>query len=407
VNGVIGAGIFLLPGRIAHAAGPWAWAVYVSCAALCFLIALSFADMGSRFGSTGGAYLYALEAFGPFVGFLVGWIVWLSAILGWASVAVGLADTMPSIGLAWLAGRWARVGFVALLVGALAALNARGARMGAMANNLFSIAKMLPLALFVGLGLAHAVASPFAVEAHWRGKEDVFSAMLWALFLYSGFEEIAVPAGETRDARKAVPRALFLVLGFATAVYVIVHLVAQAVYPGLGGSDRAPLADAAGAFLGTAGLLLVGVGSVVSLLGTNASIAFTGPRSLYALSRDGFMPALFEQLDRRWQTPLNAIAATAVLVVLLPLVDWLHLQAFSLDTLVQMSALASLLQYIATCAGVIALRRREGRGRLEVPAVALTLCLALFALSAPPDRTMTLIGVALGLPLYLARRRPT
>lgn len=408
MNGVVGAGIFLLPGRIANLAGGWSWAVYVGCASLCFLVALCFAEMGSRYGSTGGAYRYARGAFGPFWGFLVGWIVWLSAVLGWASVSVGLADLLTGLGVSAISGPFGRATFVAVLAGSLAALNARGARVGALTNTMFSVLKLVPLALFVVIGAAHANASPFSLPAACSGPGDLQSLLLWSLFLYSGFEEVTVPAGETVDPQHTVPRALFVVLGSATVVYILVQLVAQAVFPALGASERAPLADAAQALLGSRGLALIGVGSVVSLLGTNASIAFTGPRSLYALAEDGFVPARLAQLDARFHAPRTAIALTAGLVIALPLIDTLHLQSFTLGRLLKMSALASLLQYIATCAATIAMRRLSDApparfrapGGAMLPWAALALVVGLFCMADLQDKLATLVGVALGLPLW-------
>jgi len=240
----------------------------------------------------------------------------------------------------------------------------------------------------------------------------VTSALLWTLFLYSGFEEVPVPAGEVRDAREAVPRALFLVLGTATAVYIMVHLVAQGVYSQLSSSMGAPLADAAHAFMGTPGATLIAVGGVISLLGVNASIAFTGPRSMYALARDGSLPRLFARIHPRFHTPHPAIVATALLVILLPLLDSLSIPNLKLENLVRMSALASLMQYIPTTLSVILMRLRKAEpqpgfvipGGVLVPILAFVLCLILLGLSDPIERNATLLGVALGVPVYLLGR---
>lgn len=412
VNGVVGAGIFLLPGRIAAIAGGAAWAVYVACATICFLIALCYAELGSRYGSTGGAYVYARHAFGPFIGFMVGWIVWLSAVLGWASVAVGLASTLQRIGLDLFASAGPRAAFVAALVGVLTVINLRGARAGARANNFFSVIKLLPLAIFVGRGLACAQTSPFGRVPDSSGWERVPEVMLWGLYLYSGFEEVTVPAGETQDPQRTVPRALLVVLASSTLVYLLVHLVAQSVDPFLADAREAPLAHAAGACMGAGGLLLIGIGSVASLLGTNASIAFTGPRSLYALAADGHLSPRLAEISPKAHAPVVAIVVTGALVVALPLVDLVGIERLSLDNLVQMSALATLLQYISTCSAAIVLRRKDDEtapafrvpGGIVVPLLALSLAVSLFLVSSPHDRTLTMVGVILGLPVWWTTR---
>lgn len=408
---MVGTGIFLLPGQIAGVAGGMAWLAYIACGLLCFLIALCFAEMGSRYERTGGAYIYALDAFGPFFGFLVGWTVWMSAIMGWASVAVGLVNGIKLDATADGAG-WIRLGLLVTMVGVLALLNIRGARLGAAANNLFSVAKLLPLGVFVLWGSMHTVQSPFAPPPHWTGPEDFTKLMLWSIFLFSGFEDMPVPAGETRDAQRAVPRALFIVLGTATVIYLAVHLVAQATFTGLATSTTTPLRDAAAVFMGAAGVTLIAGGAVIAQFGTTASIALTGPRSLYALARDRFIPQRFARVHPRWHTPVNAIVISAVLVVLMPLVDHLHMQAFSFDNLVALSALGSLLQYIATCAAVIVMRLRRDApapafriaGGLLIPILALAFCITLMVQAPPGDRNKTLIGLGVGACVYATRR---
>ena len=415
VNGVVGAGIFLLPGRIAHLAGGLSWAVYLGCASLCFLIGLCYAEMGSRYQGTGGAYLYARDAYGPFLGFLVGWIVWLSAVLGWTSLSVGFADALGRLVSPVFHEPWGRAVAVTGLVGGLSIVNLRGARVGAMANNLFSVLKLLPLALFVGLGAFHVEGSPFALEPHWRGFDDLHGVLLWGLFLYSGFEEVGVPAGETRDPQHTVPRAVLIVLGSATLVYMLVQLIAQAAFPGLGDADKAPLADAAQFFLGSAGLTLVGAGTLVSLLGTNTSIAFTGPRSLFALAADGYVSPRLAAIDGHRHAPSAAIIVTGLLVVMLPLVDMLGFEQVTLEHLVRLSALATLLQYISTCAAVLLMRARKEEtapafrapGGAALPLVALALAVLLVALAPRRDQLMTLMGVALGLPVWWMSRGAT
>lgn len=391
------------------------WAVYLGCASMCFLIALCYAEMGSRYGGTGGAYLYARGAFGPHAGFVVGWIVWLSAVLGWTSLSVGFADTLGRLVSPVFSEPWGRAAVIVTLVGGLTLINLRGARAGALANNFFSVLKLLPLAIFVVLGAFHPAASPFSAEPHWQGFGDLHDVLLWGLFLYSGFEEVCVPAGETHDPQRTIPRALFIVLGSATLVYVLVQTVALAAYPELGNADRAPLAEAAQFFLGTSGLLLVGAGSLISVLGTNTSIAFTGPRSLYALASDGFISRRLAVVNARHHTPAAAIVVTGVLVTTLPLVDLLGFERVTLENLVRMSALATLLQYISTCAAVLVLRAKNEEtapafrapGGIVVPLVALSLAVALVVLASPHDRRMTLVGVALGLPFWWLSRGAT
>ena len=106
INGVIGQGIFLLPGKAAGMMGPAAGLALLMGGVLCFLIALCFAEVSARFDATGGAYVYAREAFGDFVGFEVGWMTCCVGIISWAALSNGftlvLAHFIPAVAEGWV-----------------------------------------------------------------------------------------------------------------------------------------------------------------------------------------------------------------------------------------------------------------------------------------------------------------
>src|SRR5690606_21419801 len=152
INAVVGAGIFGLPSRVHALLGPWALLAYLACALLVLLVVLCFAEVGSRFERTGGPYLYAREAFGPVVGFQVGWLVWLTRVTAVAALCNPRLDC-----LAWFwppagAGGWRRAlatGVVLLIV----AVSIRGVRPAAIVANVCTVGKLVPLLLFAVAGL--------------------------------------------------------------------------------------------------------------------------------------------------------------------------------------------------------------------------------------------------------------
>src|SRR5262249_26027533 len=102
INGVIGAGIFGLPSKVSALIGPYSLIAFTACALVVGLIVLCFAEVSSRFSETGGPYLYAREAFGPIVGFEVGWLLWLARLMAFAANCNLLIDYLgyfhPGIG---------------------------------------------------------------------------------------------------------------------------------------------------------------------------------------------------------------------------------------------------------------------------------------------------------------------
>ncbi len=417
INSVIGAGIFLLPGQLYSLAGNAALWVFPLCGALCFAIALCFAEMGSMYATTGGAYLYAKDTFGPFAGFLIGWIMWLSSLIGWSSVASGfglyLSYFLPTD------NAWVSKPIVAFLIIGLGAINYFGVKPGAKTINFFTIGKLLSLLIFVGVGLffMQSASPPFPSPERGEYGKSLFTggglkefthgnfsvAVLMALYAYTGFEFVAVPAGEMRHPQRDIPRVLFWVLMIVTGLYLIIQIVATETFPGLATSDK-PLADAARYFMGTTGGVIISTGAILSIGGVNAGIALTSPRSLYVLSADGFLPGIFSKIHPTYHTPYMAIAVNTGLTLLLSLTGSFHY-------LIAASVMVSILQYIPTCLAVIILRRRPERergykipGGYSVPLLALAICGWLIFHVELAVIAATAIAIVVSLPFYFKRK---
>ena len=403
INGIVGAGIFLLPGRIAALAGPASIFLYLLCGMLCLAIALCFAEMGGMYQQTGGAYLYARDTFGPMIGFMVGWMIWLSAIIGWATMASGFLLYLRSFSPALSEG-WRGKIIVAALIISLSSLNVLGVKIGARIINFFTISKLIPICIFVTWGFSHVEVSllhPIFVF----DVKNIGSAAVIALFAYTGFEHLSVPAGEMRNPKRDIPKAFFLVIIGSTIIYILVQTIAIGTFPELAQSEK-PLADAAASFLGHRGGLLIAVGALLAIAGINSGIALTGPRNLYALSKDGFLPELFSRIHPQFHTPYIAIIVCASLTLILSLTG-------TFEYLVFASVLVSLLQYIPTCLAVIVLRRKKPEisrsykipGGYIIPCVAILTCFWLLCQVNMVVIVTTLAGMMLCLPFYFLRKR--
>ena len=152
VNTIIGASIFALPSKVFALTGAYSLLAFLVCALLMGFLVLCFAEVSSRFTETGGPYLYAREAFGPIAGFEVGWLMWLARVTAFAANCNLLIDYLgyfhPGIG----AGAPRAVAIIAIVF-ALTAVNVIGVRNAALFSDVFTIGKLIPLALFIGAGL--------------------------------------------------------------------------------------------------------------------------------------------------------------------------------------------------------------------------------------------------------------
>ena len=381
-NITVGAGIFVLPAHAAGQLGAAAPLAYVVCAVATALVALCFAEAGSRVPRSGGPYAYVETALGRYVGFLCGVLLWLGITLAMAAVATVFRDALSGLVPA-LAGAVPRAAVLVVLLAALALFNVRGAAHGSRLSGISVLAKLVPLVAFVALGLPHVHAANLTLSVV-PPLGQVGETGLLLMFAFFGMESALQVSGEVTNPSRTVPRAIGLALGGVALLYILVQLVAQGVL----GSDlarpesaQAPLAAAAERFAGPAGARLILIGMIVSTFGFMTAAMLSTPRTLFALAADGFLPPPLAIVHPRYRTPHVAIAVQAVVVCAIALTGTYVKLAVVADV-------AILLVYLACCVGAGRLRRlnagAEGKPFLMpaggvVPWVAAALIVGLLA----------------------------
>jgi amino acid transporter len=410
-NIMIGGGIFLLPAVAAAELGAAAPVAYLVCALAMGLVVLCFAEAGSRVSLTGGPYAYVEVAFGPFAGFLAGVLLWLVGSFATAAVASGLVGS--------LAGFWSPLGvpvprmlLLTALFAGLALVNVRGVREGARLVEVVTVAKLLPLVLFVADGAFFVHPAKLA----WSGVpavSDVGSAAIVLIFAFAGIESALVPSGEVRDPARTVPRALFIAMAAVTLLYIAIQLVAQGLLAGeMARHQDAPLAAAAQGFAGRPGALVLLVGATISMVGFVSGMTLATPRTLFALGRDGILPGRLAAIHPRFRTPHVAIAVQSAIACVLAITG-------SFAALAILANVSVLVLYLFCCAAVLELRRRDVRaggipfrvpGGWLVPVLAIAVLLWL--LRSATMRELGIVAGALGVAALLfvltapARRVP-
>ena len=354
-NIVIGGGIFVLPAVAAGTLGAAAPMAYVVTAALVGLVVLCFAEAGSRVATTGGPYAYVEVAFGPFAGLLIGVLLYVLNVFASAAVASALAGALGAI---WpsLGGAAPRAAIIVVSFAALAALNVRGIRQGTRLVEAVTVAKLLPLALLLVAGAL----APWAEPQPLVGRVEpaaLARAVVFLIFAFAGTESALIPGAEMRDPARTVPRALGLSMVLITALYVALQVVAQGVLgtAALAAARDAPLAAVAAVAIGAGGALVVGAGAAVSMFGNLSGMMLASPRALYALARDGFLPAPLAAVHSRFRTPHVAIVAHAAITTALAVTG-------GFAQLAVLATVSALLMYLISCAAAWMLRRRDVRG---------------------------------------------
>lgn len=352
INVTVGGGIFRLPATVAKDLGAAAPLAYVVCSIAMGLIVLCFAEAGSRVSLTGGPYAYVELAFGPYVGFLTGVLIWL---LG--TTAVAAVSTVFATNAAKLFPVFEPPTMRALLLIAsfaiVAIINILGVKQGSRLNAIATIAKLLPLVLLVVAGMVSIQRENLTIATP-PGVGDIMRSSIVLIFAFSGVESALVPSGEVKDPARTVPRGVFLAMATITLLYIAIQLVAQGVLGSALGTSETPLADAAGVVFGAWGRNLLLTAVVVSTFGYLSGMTLAIPRALFAFGRDGFLPPIIGSVHARYHTPHVSIAVQSALVCTLAI-------ASAFDKLAIIANVAALLVYFACSLAAWQLRRRDVR----------------------------------------------
>jgi amino acid transporter len=348
INAVIGAGIFSLPAGMARAAGPDALIAYLVCALAMAAVVLCFAEAGSRVPTSGGPSGTVEAAFGPLAGFVSGVLLWLGCVLASGGIAAGLADALARF-FPVLGGPIARVALIVAVIGGLALVNLSGVRTASRLLAAGTTIKLLPLLLFVGVGLFFV--DPVKLTAGTvPDAGGVGRAVLLSLFAFQGMETSLGASGEVRDPARTLPRALIAAMAFVTIAYVAIQFVAQGLLGAGLGASKAPLSDAMASIDPRLGLLLL-VGTALSMALWLGSDLLGAPRQLFAFARDGLLPKSLGTLSAR-QVPANAILTHGAIGILLAVTG-------TFEELVVLAALASCALYIGGCLAAWRLRAND------------------------------------------------
>lgn len=352
INVTIASSIFLMPATVAERLGAAAPIAYLVCATLMTLIALCFAAAGSRVSLTGGLYAYIDTAFGGFAGFLGGYLYSVTACLSVASVATAFAGTAGVLS-PMFAGGPVRAALLAVLFAALAFVNVRGIKPGIRLIEIITAAKLLPLLFLVAAGVWSMNVEFLRISM--PTMSQVGQASIVLLFAFVGVEVALTPSGEIHDPAKTVPLSILSALAVATAIYLAVQTVAQGTLgPELPLFKDAPLVETAGRLFGAGAKLIFLVGMAVSIFGYIAGDMLGTPRALFALARDGVLPAPLVRVHPRYRTPAVAIVLYAVVVAAIAI-------SSSFERLVVMANVSALLLYLMCVAASYELQRRDIR----------------------------------------------
>ena len=409
MGGIIGSGIFMNPHVVAEVVhtpelilGAWAVGGMIALAG-----AFIYAELAALRPQVGGQYAYIREAFHPMAAFIYGWTLLLVVQSGgMAAVAVTFARyflDLTHVGLPdWI--------IAAVALAALTIVNCLGVRAGSAVQSVLMVLKILAIAALIGFGLAvNSQPSPVSVEERSRfdlGLLTAFgAAMVPVLFAFGGWQTASFVAGEMREPRKNLPRALLIGVVGVIILYLAVNFVCVNALGTEGlAASKTPASEVMWLALGDRGRRIIAIGIAVSTLGFLSQGMLTAPRVYFAMADDGVFFKRVASLHPRSRVPAVAIAlqgALAIIIAISGRYEQILNYVVSVDSIF----------FGLTAACLFALRKSSasdssGYARRVNPIVILLFIIAEWLVAASAiykDPRNSLIGVAIlvaGIPVY-------
>lgn len=402
LNIVIGGGIFRMPAKLAATLGDAAPLALVAGALAIIPVTLCFAAIGSRASATGGPYTYVAVAFGSFAGFIAGALMWIGNLSSSAGVAAAFADQVANL-LPAFSGHGMRVGLLTALYLVMFGLNAFGVRLGARAVATLAAIKLAPLFVLVACGIWFVDWQQVSfAPGELPSLQALGTSMALVMFAYSGMETALMPSGEVRDPSRAVPRATLVAILLVVLLYMGLQIVGQGLLGTAAlGTSKVPVADTAAALWAPARALLLAT-ACVSMAGFVLGNLLASSRMLFALGRDGYLPALFARVSPRYRVPVLALLVHAGLA-------WGLALGGSFDTLALVSGGATCMVYLMVSAAAWIAQSRGIRehgqpfvlpGGPLIPLVSILAMVAVVITLSAAERNAILIALVALVALY-------
>ena len=339
--------------------------------------ALAYAELGASMPRAGGQYVYLREAYGPFCGFLFGWVSFMMYLTGIiAALGVGFAEYVgyfiPSLGMAnvffetevplpgWSFHYSLSTGHLTalVLIVFLTMVNYRGVIFSKYITNVSSVIKIAALGLFILFGLWGE--NPQPIDFRINAQDIDFGQLVVAFgvaliavsWAFAGWEEVSFVAGEVKEPSRNLPRALILGTASVTVLYLLVNYIYLKALPvgEMAGVVRVGEA-AANVLFGETGAVLLSTAVVIAIVGALNGSVLVGPRVYFAMARDGLFFKRAAEVHPKYRTPGQAVVLQAIWACVLTL-------SGTFEDLITFVTFANLMLWIAGAAAVFTLRRK-------------------------------------------------
>ena len=358
---MIGSGVFMLPATLAQISGPLATMIaWVFTTIGSILIAISFANLGSKYPSTGGAYQYTKEAFGEFAGFLSAWLYWNGSWIGNAAIMVSIVSYCTAL-IPALQNPLVSIIFTSVILWAITILNIVGVKQAGKIQSFVTVFKIAFFALFIIVAFLNFDSinlMPLAPEG--KGLSTVSLAATSTLWGFIGLESSTITAGELKDPEKNVKKSTIYGLIISAIIYILISVGCMGAMSNSElAMSGAPLTDILTRDLGSGIGKILSIAVVICILGTTIGWILSTARVSFAAGEDGVFPKFFGKLSPKYGTPVNSLIIGSVLVNILLIMNYQKgmVSAFTFMTI--LATLSFLPVYLLTVAADIMLMFKD------------------------------------------------
>ncbi len=398
VGAVIGSDIYIASALTAGLVGPFSVVIWVVAGAMAVVLAMIFAYCAYYVPKVGGPFAYVSEAFNDTWGFLAGWSMWVAEVISLPVFAITFTNYLQYFVTLDYA---AQLVVKAVFLFGLTTVNIVGVKAAGKLNDALTFIKLSPLLLLVAVGLGAFAVSPSFVGNYEPlapdGLGNVGTAIVLIFWAYVGFEMGTLPADEVKDPKRTIPRAIVTGMTIVLLFYVSTNfIIFGAVSSARLETTTVPLVLVGTTLLGSAGGLVMSVGALFSVSGSDESGTLGTARLSYALSIDGLFPKAFSKVHRKYGTPYVALIVQGVIAF--------GLSAFSgLTSLISFSVLNLSFSFLLVSISLVFLRKKKEplRGQNLLPWLGIAICAFLLYSTSLQDKIAGSLVILAGVPIYV------
>jgi APA family basic amino acid/polyamine antiporter len=400
IGSIVGADIYIASALTGGLLGPFAIIVWVIAGAMAACLALVFAYCSYYIPRVGGPFAFVSEAFDDFFGFLTGWSLWIAEMLALPVFAIAFVQYLQYL---TPLTTMEEIAVKALFLFTLTAVNIRGVKAAGRVNDILTLIKLSPLLILIVAGFSLLLRDPQIFWYNYNpliplGLENFGTALVLIFWAYVGFELGTLPAAEVKDPKRTIPRAIILGMGVVTVFYLSTNFI---VYGAINWVDLSrsstPLILVGSVLLGTVGAIMMSIGALVSVSGSDESGILGTARLSYAMALDGLFPRIFSKVHPRYQTPAAALVIQGVISFVLSIFSGIR-------ELISFSVFNMAFAFLLTCLALLVIRKEGEKGlpaQHILPLLGTMICVYLLVSTSAFDKIAGTVLILAGIPLYV------